>query len=176
MEMIVTPKFSSKEYELNLQKFWFEFQDVAFELGKTLTIYMQEFINTRCNRRGNTGNLANTITFEGNITAPARIEWGIGNITLLNAKAKYWYVINYGKTVSGQNFIPNKGKFVPGSFEGNAPESALRQGVNKFNYKDGSGMGIIPKSVVRPLNYIQATRTKLNSELVTLINSLKKGL
>jgi len=177
MKVTITPKFSVKEImDTTIRKDWFIFQSEAFDLGVRLTAYMQNYINSRRKRKGGSGNLAKTITFEPSPNTTAQIGWGIGNIALLNAKAKYWYVINYGKTVSGQPFVPGKGKFVPGSFEGSAPRSALRGGAQKFNYKDGSGMGMNPKSAVRPINYIQASRAKMNRNLLAIILKIKKGL
>jgi len=177
MQMKITPRFSIREIMTDtIRKDWFRFQNFAFESGKSLAIYMQNYINSRRKRRRGTGNLADAITFETFATAPARVGWGIGNISVLNAKAKYWYVVNYGKMVSGQAFIPARGKFVPGSFEGDAPKSALRGGVQHFNYHDGSNMGMYPKSPIRPINYIQASRAKFNRELSLLIAKIRKGL
>lgn len=177
MKVTITPNFNVKEIiDTTIGKDWFAFQLEALNLGIRTTAYMQNYINSRRKRRGSTGNLAKTITFEPISNTMARIGWGIGNINLLNAKAKYWYVINYGKTVSGHPFVPAKGKFVPGSFEGNTPSSALTGGVQKFNYKDGSGMGMIPKSAVRPMNYIQASRVKFNRDFLITLAKIKKGL
>lgn len=177
MKMRITPKFNVREIiDTTIRKDWFLFQNQVHQTGIAITAYMQNYINSRRKRRGNSGNLASSITFEPFTSTPATIGWGIGNINILNQKAKYWYVVNYGKTVGGQPFIPAKGKFIPGSFEGNAPSSALKTGVQKFNYNDGSNMGMFAKTPIRPLNYIQATRARFNRDLVRLISRLKKGL
>ena len=65
---------------------------------------------------------------------------------------------------------------MPGSFEGNRPDPALVGGVQKFNKGDGTGFGMYPKTPVRPMNYIQATRARLNANLRSLILRLKRGV
>lgn len=173
----VTPNFNTKEIMLNsIEKDWFIFQANALDLGKNIQQYIQNYINSHRRRRGGTGNLAKAINFKLISTFPARIEWGIGDISVLNQRAKYWFVTNYGKMISGQPFIPNKGNFVPGSFEGNAPNSALRGGVQHFNYKDGSKMGMYPKSPVHPMGYIQVAQHQLNIGILNLITRIKKGI
>ena len=170
MAFKVTPRFSSKEIIIDLHKIWFEFQAGAMEIGKRTHTYMQNYINTHHKRRGGTGTLARSIDFFP-MTAPGMIGWGIGTIANL---PPYWYVINYGRMVTGEKFIPARGGFVPGSFEGRRPEPALAGGVEKFNYKDGSNFGMTPKRAVRPMNYIQRTRARLNANLRALINRLKR--
>lgn len=177
MKMKVTPRFNVREIiDSTIRKDWFSFQSRAVILGQSLQIYMQNYINSRRKRRGTTGNLAKSVTFDVISTFPARVEWGVGNISVLNTQAPYWYVVNYGKMVGGQPFVPNRGRFVPGSFEGNAPHPAMKTGVQKFNYNDGSKMGMSPKSAIRPLNYIQASRARFNRDFRKLLLSIKKGL
>ena len=172
-----TPHFSARNiFNETIRRDWFQFQSDAFELGLSLTGYIQNYISARRKRRGGTGKLERSISFETIATSPAIVGWGIGNINVLNQRAKYWYVVNYGAMVGGQPFVPARGKFVPGSFEGNPPNSALKGGVQKFNYKDGSNMGIFPKSPIRPLNYIQAGRRKMSARLRAIVIKLKKGL
>lgn len=177
MRVKITPAFNVNEIMLGtIRKDWFIFQSDALQLGMNLANYMQTFISTRHKRRGASGKLASSITFEPNPNSTGQIGWGVGDISVLNAKAPYWYVVNYGKTVGGQPFIPAKGKFVPGSFEGNAPSPALKGGVQKFNKGDGSGMGMFPKSAIRPMNYIQASRAKFNRDFSRLLARIRKGL
>ena len=85
----------------------------------------------------------------------------------------YYYVINFGKTITGEPFVPFRGKRIPGSFEGNAPNPALKGGVQKFNYKDGSLFAMRPKNPIRPMNYIKASQFKLNNEFRKLLTTLK---
>ena len=170
MRMIITPRFSAKEIvDECITKQWFEFQNSAFLLGQRTAIYMQNYINSKRKRRGGTGRLAKAMNFEG-FTSAGLVSWGIGRIASL---PDYWYVINYGKMVTGGAFVPFKGKFIPGSFEGSQPNSALKGGVEKFNIGDGSNMGMRPKSVVRPMNYIQATRARLNANLTAILERIR---
>jgi len=170
MIMKITPRFSSREIiDSTIRKDWFYFQNEAFILGQRMASYMQTYINANRHRRGGTGKLARAMQFEGH-TGLGAISWGIGRISSLPS---YWYVINYGKMITGQPFIPARGKFVPGSFEGSRPESALAGGVEKFNYNDGSGFGIFPGRPVRPINYIEATRHRLDANLRNLLIRIK---
>jgi len=77
--------------------------------------------------------------------------------------------------VTGELFVPGRGKFVPGSFEGSKPNSALKGGVERFNYKDGSNFGMYPKSSVRPMNYIQSTQARLNANLTAILARIRMG-
>ena len=77
--------------------------------------------------------------------------------------------------VSGEPFVPFRGRFVPGSFEGNRPSSALKGGVEKFNMGDGSGFGMRPKSAVRPIHFIEATKLRLNANLSALLARIRMG-
>ena len=170
MRMTVVPKFSAKEiYDETIGRSWFEFQNSAYMMGEHLSIYMQNYINRKRHRRGGTGRLAKAMNFQG-FTSAGLVSWGIGFIPSL---PKYYYVINYGKMISGEPFIPFKGQFVPGSFEGNKPDSALKGGVQRFNKGDGSNMGMYPKSVVRPLHYIEATKMRLNANLKALLARIR---
>jgi len=172
MNMTITPKFTAREVMIPLYKDWNSFKAFTMKLGMNIHNYMQNYINARRHRRGGTGNLANAINFV-DLSTPKTIGWGIGDINLLQKKAPYWYVINYGKKITGEPFIPGGGKFVPGSFEGHASEGALAGGVEKFNYKDGSKMGIKPKSVIRPIDYIDSTWIMFNKQIAVLLASFK---
>jgi len=172
MRMTVVPKFSAKEiYDETIRKDWFIFQNSAYIMGQRLAVYMSNYINRKRRRRGGTGKLAKAMKFQG-FTSTGLVSWGIGFIPSL---PKYWYVTNYGKMISGEPFVPFKGKFVPGSFEGNKPSSALKGGVEKFNIADGSGFGMYPKSIVRPMNYISATKVRLNANLNILLARIRMG-
>lgn len=172
MRMVVTPKFNAKQiYDETIGRHWFEFQNYSYLLGQHMATYMQGYINNNRKRRGGTGNLAKAMNFQG-FTSAGLVSWGIGHIPSLPA---YWYVINYGKMVSGEPFIPFRGKFVPGSFEGDRPSSGLKGGSQHFDIVDGSGFGMYPKSVVRPINYIQATYAQLNIRLTALLARIRMG-
>ena len=126
MKYIMTPKFRTREIVNDaITKNWIYFQDRALDMGRKLHAYMQDYINSHKHRRGGSGKLAKAITFDILATAPAKVHWGIGNIQVLNRIAPYWYVVNYGKTTSGQRYVPNYGNFVPGWFRGgdNRPDA-----------------------------------------------------
>ena len=174
MQLRITPKFNVREIiSTTIEKDWINFQAGAFNIGKKLHSYMQTYINSHRRRRGGSGKLSKSINFEVKAGAGlGSIFWGIGNVNLLLA---HYYVINYGKMITGGEFIPNRGNFVPGSFEGSRPNSALRGGVERFNYKDGSGFGMKPGKAIRPMHYIEATKARLNANLRALLLKLKAG-
>ena len=175
LKLKITPRFSTKEIiDSTIKKDWFLFQLEAHNMGIALTAYMQSYINSNRKRRGGTGNLAKTIKFYPLNTAGV-VSWGIGSIAELNQQAKYWYVVNYGKKITGEAFVPYNGKFTPGSFEGSRPNPAFAggQGVQHFNKGDGSGFGLKAKSAIRPINYIESTRHKLMIDMNRLLARLK---
>ena len=179
MQMKITPRFSAREIiDYTIKRDWFQFQAEAMAMGQSLHAYMQSFINSNRKRQGGSGNLANSINFNKEAGAGlGRIWWGIGHIPTLQSRAPYWYVVNYGKTVSGRPYIPNYGNFVPGKFSGGdgRPDASMRgKGVESFKYASGSGMGMYPKSPIRPINYIQATRHKLTMDIRALLARLKQ--
>lgn len=171
-KMKITPRFSVQEIVNDgIQRNWFEFQAEVFELGQRLTQYMQNYINSHRKRPG-TGNLAKNIKFYGKIS-PAKIEWGIGKLSVLNRSAKYWYVLNYGTMTTGQRFIPPA---TTGNFEGSPPDSSLRgKGNQKFFHDAGIMYYMKPVTPIRPINYIQSTQFKLGRELSIILAKLGKG-
>lgn len=170
-KMKITPIFNvQKIIDDTIGKDWFIFQDAVFDLGRKLTSYMQNYINTHRKRSGGTGNLANNIKFYGN-TGTGRIEWGIGDMSTLNRNAKYWYVLNYGKMITGQRFIPPATK---GSFEGQAPDSSLIGKGTQRLVRDNK-FYIKPKVPIRPINYIESTQFKLGKELGKILAKLRRG-
>ena len=171
-KITVTPKFSVRQIiNETIRKDWFIFQAEAFALGQRTQSYMQNYIRNNAKRRGVTGKLAKSIDLVAQ-TGAGFVSWGVGTIANL---PPYWYVINYGKMITGADFIPGGGKFIPGSFEGSRPEAGLAGGAQKFNYNDGTGFGMIAKRPVRPMNYIQMTHARLNANLRNLINRLRVG-
>jgi len=180
MKFTITPKFNTRQIiDSTIRKDWFIFQSEAMDMGQSLHAYMQSYINSNRKRQGGTGNLANSINFSKKAGAGlGTIWWGIGHIPTLQSRAPYWYVVNYGKTVGGRPYIPNYGNFVPGKFSGGdgRPNAGMRgKGVESFRYASGSGMGMNPKSPIRPINYIQSTQHKLNIDLRALLNRLKRS-
>ena len=167
-----TPKFSTQEImDSTINKDWFIFQADAFELGQKLTAYMQNYINTNRKRPG-TGNLANAIQFYGK-TGAGYIEWGIGKLSILNRRAKYWYVLNFGATTTGKRFVPPA---TTGNFEGSPPNSSLiGRGTQRFFHDSGMMYYMQPKVPIRPINYIQASQHKLGQELSKLLAKTRQA-
>lgn len=175
MKLKITPRFSTREImDDTIRKHWTNFQYRAVIVGAKLTHYMRHYITSNRKRAGGTGNLARAIKFEKTIGAGV-FSWGIGNINLLNSQAKYWYVVNYGKKVSGELFVPGGRKYRPIGFtDGRADSSKRGQGTAKaISFKKIAGGGDPIPSVIRPINYIQATRHQLNKEIRLLLAKLK---
>ena len=178
MQMKITPHFSTQEIMLTtIKKDWFAFQAKAMITGQQLHSYIQSYVNSHRRRTGGTGNLAKSINFEPMAGAgTGMISWGIGNINNLNASAPYWYVVNYGKMISGAPYIPGHGNFIPGRFRGGdgRPRTEMSgKGVEGFAYEPNSGRGMYPKKAIRPMNYIQATRAKLTRDIALLLVTFK---
>ena len=170
----VSPPFRAREiHDEVIKRNWFGFQLGVFEIGKKAHSYMQNFITKSRKRKGGTGNLSDSITFEPT-TGAGFVFVGIGNINLLQSKAPYWYVVNYGKKLSGEAFIPGGGKYRPYDFEGNPPDASLRgRGSEKVTgVKRITGDESVP-SIIRPMHYIQATEHRININLKNLLNRLK---
>lgn len=124
-----------------------------------LSIITQRVLRTAIKsgaRRSYTGKLAKAITVEIVENSRSRYEVGIGNISILNSIAPYWYVVNYGKRFdTGVPYVPPAFR---GSFAGNPPVSndggKYSTGMEKA-IMDGQ-FSIKPKKPIRPLRYIQA--------------------
>jgi len=173
IKLTVTPKFNTKEIIDNtIGKFWFQFQLSAFNLGLKTQQYMINYIKTHKHRAGGTGLLESSINLE-TASSPGSISWGVGAIANL---PKYWYVVNYGKKVTGEDFIPGMGKVRPVMFsDGGADASKRGAGTGQvWGIRNIIGENEPLPSKIRPLNYMQATRAKLNANLRNLINRLKK--
>jgi len=179
-KVTITPTFRIHEWtRRNIERDWIDFQDRALILGQRIHSYMINYIMAN-KKRGQSPHLDGTLPLEKSIklhilaTAPARIVWGIGDLSILQTQSPHWYVINYGKTVSGSRFIPAGGKAVPGYFQpSGAPDANKRNGREPFIYDPGMFV-MYPKNPIRPINYIQASQFKLSSEFRVLLATLKR--
>lgn len=169
----VTPKFSHTEivHEV-IERTWFRFQELVAELGEHILSYLQTYINAHSRRDGKTGNLANAMTLD-TFVGPATVGWGIGKIADLNGRVPYWRLINFG----GLTWAAKTGKGVPGFFgAGNAPDKSQRGsgvGTERFHYQtteygEASYM-MFPKTAIKPMNYVEATRMQLDRELQKIL-------
>ncbi len=175
----ITPKFNVREIiDTTIRKDWFLFQLEAMKLGFVTKRFMKKYININRKRSGGTGNLARTIKMKKISNIPGVVGWGIGFIPTLNKKAPYWYVLNYGATTSGEKFIPPPSR---GHFDGSRPNSSLR-GKGKDRWRSGveSTLGeslgylMIPKTPIRPINYIDASDFHFQIKLINLFQKLKR--
>lgn len=170
----ITPKFDEKKIiDETIGKIWFEFQNKAFQLKGVIAKYGRDYINNNRKRSGGTGNLSKNIKAnKGSATSGAgEISWGVGDINKLMQRAPYYYVCNFGKTVSGQPYVPNNGAPVPGSFGGNPPRGNSSNSEH-FDYKNGNYM-MKPRKPIRPMNYISAMSIELDKQLDSLLSKLK---
>jgi len=177
-KITITPKFNTRQIVNEaIDRKWFTFQAQLFSLGHEILGYMQGYINANTKRSGNTGKLANAMTID--VIAGAgkgMVFWGIGKMSELQQSVPYWYVVNYGKMITGQPYIPFHGKTTPGSFGGNRPDSAMSgQGTEHFDNNDGSGFSVSAKTPIRPMNFISASRHQLDVRLRLILASLTGG-
>jgi hypothetical protein len=158
-----TPKFNAKEIMSEwIQKDWFILQSAIADLGGEMLNYMQGFIEERRVRPTEaTGKLSKNIKlYPMGGFGQAEVGWGIGDMSVMSKQAPYWYIINFG----GSSF---KGEyhFTPGYFDG---------GI--FKYVEGSKEGkMLPsgvKGIIKPMNYIEASRLMLQNELYNLLNKM----
>lgn len=175
LKIDITPKFQATEivHEI-VEKTWFRFQVLAVELGSHILTYLQTYINAHTRRDGATGNLANAMTLDIDSTAgQAQVSWGIGHIPTLNSKVPYWRLINFG----GLTWAAKTGRGVPGFFgTGNAPDPTKRGtavGTERFVYDTSDKHSMMfPKSPIKPMNYVEATRMQLDNELQKILTYL----
>jgi len=119
-------------------------------------------------KRKFSGNLGRWIEVE-EFRTPDGYWVGIGNIATLNAKAKYWYVLNYGKKLSGQTFYPGGSSLmyggqtrpvhIPGGGVIYRTIPTLMSTTGKISR---NRMGFKP---IQPFNYIQTAVNWLSANL-----------
>jgi len=88
--------------------------------------------------------------------------YGVGNISILNIKAKWWYWINYGKAQSGRTIPPGTsenpkitGHFVPGT------KGIFTKGQPKFSMN--------PKKAIKAHNFIEKALGVMISKVKELL-------
>ena len=186
-KMQVTPKFIAEDiYHKTFGIDWPEFQVHALNMGKNLHKYMQTFINANHKRSGGKGTLAKAVNFTI-LSTTGMIHWGIGHIPTLQQRAKgwgggsYWHVVNYGKKVGGQSFIPGGGKYRPVEFaDGSKPDPSKRGNASigssrVTKWAKISKVGGMKPSVIRPMNFVSASYKMLRQHIVILLARYGKG-
>jgi hypothetical protein len=164
-----------------LGTYWAEFQSKIFQLGTRTHKYIISYIASH-KKRGQAPHLDGTLPLEKSITLDrfggfgfGKIGFGIGNIEVLQKRSPHWYVINYGRMVTGQPFIPGRGASVPGYFQPSGrPDKSKSRGKEPFIY-DPNSFIMTPKRVIRSMNYIESTQWKMRSRLQGLLLSLRRG-
>jgi hypothetical protein len=170
----ITPKFDTNTiYRKTIGQFWMKVQNEVTPMGKAIHHYMLSYINNNCKRAGSTGNLEKAINYDI-IHGAGIVGFGIGNMDILNSQASYWFVINYGKKITGEMFIPGGGKYRPVEFVDGKADPSLRgvghSKATKFVKIDGEGR---TPSIVRPMGYIEATRRKLDAYYIALLKRIR---
>ena len=121
-----------KSYSTKLLKRTVE--DLKIELQRIADgalLAMRNFITTQA--KNPEGRLERALTVEFRQTKN-EVSFGIGNTNKLTREAPYWYVLNYGRTISGGKFIPqgfigyvNDGRPIAG--ESNKTETLKNTGI-----------------------------------------------
>lgn len=146
---------------------WMEFQLKFFTLAENTGKEMKKYIKRRSRRtEGKTLNkkgLANSIKVYKE-TRPGENWIGIGKIDELPV---YWYVTNYGKKITGEDYVP---PFTLGSFNGNPPG----QGTNRNEFLQKGKFLIRPVRAIRPLNYIEYGIDYFMTRITKYISKLGK--
>lgn len=145
------------------------------DLGDMTATMMASFVMTSTKRQPATGRLADAITkqIKPGIDVSAV---GIGEKTKL---PPYWFVVNYGVKLDGSPFIPGDGATIPGTFDGNPPDSAYRGipggGGERFG-KDARRKSAVKATVpIEPMNYIEKTQTWLDVQWKQYIQARTKN-
>lgn len=132
------------------------------ELAKETERVIKEKITQSLQRPGSTGNLA----FHFYAEKLGNASWGIGNIAVLNANAKYWKWLNYGVAGTGRRIPPpTKGYFSPGIPYPDG--SAFRQGRW---YTDSKPYLMIPGRPIEAHNYIEKTLAEIPTIIQVILN------
>lgn len=170
----IIPRFRSKKIlHEGLGAIWFEFQDRIWKLGKGLHQEMKSYITTHTRRHPASGKLASAINFD-RTTGAGTVGFTIGNVEKLSQEAPYWYVVNFGKKTSGEQFIPGGGKFRPVRYNGNSPTSEMRgRGTERASQIGRISHSSQISSPIRPMNYISHTRKKMREGVAKIIKRLR---
>lgn len=168
--IVITPKldidlFVLKTIEVETQMFVSSLQG----LGKKIQNYMQSFIIANTKRHPSTGTLAKSINL---VIEPGKetIFIGIGDMDILQKEFPGWYVVNYGKMITGQPYIPPSSV---GSFNGSAPDFQYVGFGNERFKKDGKYM-VRPTESIRPMNYIENSRAYADIEFEKIFEHFKE--
>lgn len=141
------------------------------ELGQDAADYMAQIIMSSTKRQPSTDRLAKSI-YKTTTYGTVQSVTGVADKKFL---PPYWYVINYGRKQDGTPFIPGRGEIVPGSFDGEGPDSAYRGipggGGVRFGKDGRRNTAVKATHPVEPMNYIEQTQMWLDTQWKQYINS-----
>ncbi len=149
-----------------------DIEKAMFQLGKQTAEQMKEVITTNSLRHPTSDGLAGVIDAHeerlGNYTV------GVGRKSVL---PPYWYVLNYGKKFTGEDFIPGGGKTVMGDFAGNAPDGSYAgtPGGAGVRMSHPGTFAVTAQHAIEPVNYIEKTANWLQGYWKTYITTVAKS-
>lgn len=126
------------------------------KIGVIALAYARTYIGLHKKRAGSKNNLEKALTFEATETSDG-VTVGVGDTDLLQIKAPYWYVFNYGATVTGERYIPPSSF---GYFTGSPSKPTSGGKGQKWNYEGtfrGKQYLLKPKKAITGIYYIEAT-------------------
>ena len=136
-----------------LYNYWIQRQQEIFSIGGKCYSFMKMYLKTNVHRKSYSPvPLRNAIKFwRGGALGAGIIEWGIGEIDVLDQTHPYWNILNYGV-----NFVPyaNK-KGVKGMFFPTGAPAAGATGNEPFI--KGNQYFMKPKKAIRVVPYIDET-------------------
>ena len=162
---------SLRQVATGLDKYWFELQAELAIVGEQTHAFMINFIQANKKRPpGPKNTLEDAISYNF-YSLGYTAGFSIGEVMELNAKAPYWYTINYG----GSMFVgkPTFGYFFPG--EARPSPGASREGRWQESAGHGGRFKMVPKKPIMPMNFIQNTNHILGASLARMIAKAKSG-
>jgi len=134
-------------------------------LGQDTAKYMSDTITSNVKRTPNEG-----VTERAILDASHSIDdssYGIGELSVLQQTAPWWYVIDTGQMWTGGAYIP---PYTRGFFgQGNPPMTNINTERLTFG---NQGYYVYPKKPIRPMNYVALTKIWLEANIDTYIKSL----
>jgi hypothetical protein len=101
------------------------------------------------------------------------VSFGIGDTDKLTREAPYWYVLNYGKTTSGKDFIPTG--FIGYVNDGPPIAGAENKTGTLWEPSVTEGYLIIPKEFT-PVRYITVGVDTIKQGMRNLNNKIREGM
>lgn len=115
-----------------------------------------------------TGNLAGLLKPKFIVT-DEYVQFKIGNFTELNNEAPYWYVLNYGATVTNKKFIPPPNY---GHFGGQPPDKTKAGNQELWTHTGDKGDFYMKPKTFTPLPYLRAAEEYISREMRKLNKKL----